>query len=124
LSPLDELRWQLEESRRYLLLTLGQRHGTAVAGPPPDAAGLFWTQRRRDRAEVDAALARLGAATFGTCERCGRPILLARLRAMPTLRICLGCETEASRCDPEDDLDHPRRADRRSSGSSFSNSEI
>jgi DnaK suppressor protein len=41
--------------------------------------------------EVDAALARLEAGTYGTCERCGRPVAPARLRARPTARTCVGC---------------------------------
>ncbi len=77
---LDELRRQLEEIWRHLL-----------QNPIPARVGC-------DLDEVDAALARLAAATFGMCERCGRPILLARLRVIPTLRVCLACEAEATHC--------------------------
>ena len=41
--------------------------------------------------EIDAAQARLEAGAFGTCERCLRPIGLARLRARPTARLCAAC---------------------------------
>ena len=44
-----------------------------------------------DLAEVDAALARVSAGTYGRCERCGQPIAPARLDARPTARLCIQC---------------------------------
>jgi RNA polymerase-binding transcription factor DksA len=45
----------------------------------------------RDLGEVDAALARVEAGTYGGCERCGVPISPARLDARPTARRCITC---------------------------------
>ena len=42
-------------------------------------------------AEIDAALARLAAGTYGRCERCGQEIPLERLAARPTARRCTPC---------------------------------
>jgi RNA polymerase-binding protein DksA len=53
--------------------------------------GALVAQARDHLAEVDAALARLGAGTYGTCERCGRPIATARLEARPVARTCIDC---------------------------------
>jgi DnaK suppressor protein len=39
--------------------------------------------------EVDAALARLDAGTYGTCSKCGREIPEARLQAIPWASLCL-----------------------------------
>jgi len=39
--------------------------------------------------EVDAALGRVAAGTYGTCEVCGKPIGTARLEAMPAARLCI-----------------------------------
>jgi DnaK suppressor protein len=41
--------------------------------------------------EVDAALQRLDAGTYGICERCGQPIGEGRLEARPVARTCIGC---------------------------------
>lgn len=41
--------------------------------------------------DVDLALAKLEAGTYGTCERCGEPIPPARLEARPTASRCVGC---------------------------------
>ena len=49
-------------------------------------------RQTRDRlAEVEAALARLGAESYGTCERCGLPIGEDRLEARPEARLCIDC---------------------------------
>jgi RNA polymerase-binding transcription factor DksA len=42
-------------------------------------------------AEVDAALGKLDAGTFGQCERCGQEIAPARLEAKPAARLCIEC---------------------------------
>lgn len=42
-------------------------------------------------AEVDAALGRLAAGVYGTCERCGAPIPAARLEVRPAARTCVAC---------------------------------
>jgi RNA polymerase-binding transcription factor DksA len=41
--------------------------------------------------EVEAAIARLAAGTYGQCERCGQTISVARLEAMPAARRCITC---------------------------------
>jgi RNA polymerase-binding protein DksA len=48
-------------------------------------------QARTRLDDIDAALERLAAGTFGTCERCGRPIAVARLEARPAARTCIDC---------------------------------
>lgn len=39
--------------------------------------------------DVEAALARIDAGTYGICETCGDPVGDARLEAMPTARFCI-----------------------------------
>lgn len=48
-------------------------------------------QVREQLAEVDAALARIDAGTYGTCEVCGAAIPAARLEARPAARTCIRC---------------------------------
>ena len=40
-------------------------------------------------ADIEAALKKFEAGTFGKCEKCGRVIELARLEAMPTAKLCM-----------------------------------
>ena len=41
--------------------------------------------------EIDDALRRLDAATYGVCEGCGRPIADERLAVRPFARRCIAC---------------------------------
>ena len=41
--------------------------------------------------DLDHALARLDAGTYGTCEPCGAAIALERLEAIPHARLCVAC---------------------------------
>ena len=40
-------------------------------------------------ARIDAALGRIEAGTYGTCDVCGRPIGKERLEAMPYAELCI-----------------------------------
>ncbi|RYP85887.1 TraR/DksA family transcriptional regulator [Nocardioides guangzhouensis] len=53
--------------------------------------GALIEQARTHLSEVDAAVARLEAGTYGVCERCGRAIAPGRLEARPTARLCIDC---------------------------------
>ena len=46
---------------------------------------------RRELADIDAALARIEEGRYGRCLKCGGPIGLQRLRAIPEARYCVSC---------------------------------
>lgn len=46
--------------------------------------------------EVDGALARIAAGTYGTCTRCGRPLSAGRLEARPSAPLCIDCARETA----------------------------
>jgi len=46
--------------------------------------------------DVEHALRKMEEGTFGTCERCGEPIGVERLEAIPWARLCIGCKQKAS----------------------------
>jgi DnaK suppressor protein len=112
-STLEYERGRIESSLRALAeaerrLGASQAEEGAALGPPADVAsdlaeqeldfGLEEAARSR-LAEVEAALRRISGDRYGTCERCGNGIEVARLRALPWARLCLGCldRTEAVR---------------------------
>lgn len=43
---------------------------------------------------IDAALDRIKAGTFGTCVRCGEPVSVERLNAVPHTPFCKNCAAE------------------------------
>lgn len=50
-------------------------------------------QRRFDRVrQLARALDRLNAGEYGVCVECGGPVSLARLRALPEVETCIGCQ--------------------------------
>jgi RNA polymerase-binding protein DksA len=47
--------------------------------------------------QIDRALAKLDAGTYGTCETCGKPIGEERLRARPWATLCIDDQRLADR---------------------------
>ena len=45
--------------------------------------------------EIDAALGRIKAGTYGRCTACEEDIPLARLTAMPSAHFCIGCQAKS-----------------------------
>jgi RNA polymerase-binding transcription factor DksA len=43
--------------------------------------------------EIDAALAKIDKGTYGLCERCGKPIPVERLQALPWAALDVGCKS-------------------------------
>ena len=48
-------------------------------------------------AEVEHALKKYEAGTYGICDLCGRPIEPARLEALPQVNLCLECKARQSK---------------------------
>ncbi|HUI48143.1 MAG TPA: TraR/DksA C4-type zinc finger protein [Acidimicrobiia bacterium] len=44
--------------------------------------------------DIDSALAKLEAGTYGRCELCGEDIPEARLEAMPAAKLCISCASK------------------------------
>ncbi|HTO98296.1 MAG TPA: TraR/DksA family transcriptional regulator [Myxococcales bacterium] len=98
-SQLETLRKRLEDERKRVLRVL---QGTRPEETPADALSEVeetaqrateWTQQRgvaeRERAllaEVDRALAKFAAGTYGISEKTGAPIPYDRLSAVPWAR--------------------------------------
>jgi len=53
--------------------------------------GALVRQARHHLGEIDAAVGRWDAGTYGVCEECGAPIGEERLEARPAARTCIGC---------------------------------
>lgn len=50
---------------------------------------------REEVVQIQAALARLAAGRYGTCERCEAPISEERLSVLPATPICVACADRA-----------------------------
>ncbi|BCJ62843.1 TraR/DksA family transcriptional regulator [Micromonospora endophytica] len=86
-----------------LKTTLTQEHKTQTArlteltadtGDPAQAhtnAALI-AAARQSLEQISAALRRLAAGSYGTCERCGTAIARERLEIIPHARFCVPCQ--------------------------------
>jgi DnaK suppressor protein len=50
-------------------------------------------QARAAAMEIDRALSKIDAGTYGFCEQCGQPIPDARLQALPQAALCVACKS-------------------------------
>lgn len=64
----------------------GDRGDSSVELEEWDESHQVELDEESELAEVERALAKFADGTYGICEGCGRPIPLARLRAMPEAR--------------------------------------
>jgi len=55
---------------------------------------------RELRRQVKQALARMENGTYGRCVKCGQPVDLARLEAIPHAELCLECRKNEEAWDP------------------------
>lgn len=113
-SALPGLQARLQQRAEDLRAELRAARGSAV---PPAAAGSEVedlkdraTQSAADRvhdaeeqrdlselAQVEAALARIEAGSFGDCVDCGEPIAASRLAVMPAAECCAACQARRER---------------------------
>jgi RNA polymerase-binding transcription factor DksA len=56
-----------------------------------ERASALRAQAQAHLADVDRALARVAAGTYGACRSCRRPIGAERLRALPVTELCIAC---------------------------------
>ena len=47
--------------------------------------------------DIDAALRSIEKGSYGTCERCGKPIEEGRLEVKPDATLCLSCQEEVEK---------------------------
>jgi DnaK suppressor protein len=71
----DSVDMSVQDVNQEIAFRLGERESQTVA-------------------EIDEALRRIEEGTYGTCERCGKPIDERRLAALPTARYDAACQAE------------------------------
>lgn len=110
----DTLRTELLRLRAALLEQLAQLRGGAVGraqasenhfGQPEDSPAQVASERELEFAlddhetaaltQIDAALNRIAAGTYGHCQDCGATIASARLLATPQAMRCIDCQIRA-----------------------------
>lgn len=110
-KELDELRVTLEAEREQLRKQLATIEENSFAATQSDISGevafddesaeggTATFERERDLSiennvrdlmqKIDRALEKMEAGTYGICERCGKPIEKARVKALPYVSLCI-----------------------------------
>jgi RNA polymerase-binding protein DksA len=84
-----------------------QRAGTDGAGDDQADAGSKTFEREQEQsiaanrldlmAQIERAIERIDNGTYGFCERCGKPIPKARLKAFPAATLDVACKQREER---------------------------
>jgi RNA polymerase-binding transcription factor DksA len=69
-----------------------ERMDRVQTGVPEEVLQKLDEQSRRRVDDIQAALARIEAGTYGYCEICGHVISQARLEVLPMARYCVRCQ--------------------------------
>lgn len=119
-EELNNLKTQLNEERDRLETELGYMERRLLRNSPRDASGdlsgysfhladagtdaderekaaQLTSAEGRLLAEIDAALERIEAGTYGSCASCGGDIGFKRLAAMPSATRCIACKEKEER---------------------------
>ena len=110
-NEIDELRTSLLGERDELQRQLAELEATSFSTPQSDLSGetafdeeyadsgTATFEREKDLSlennirdlldKIDKALSRIDEGTYGICQRCGRPIEKARIKALPYASLCI-----------------------------------
>jgi DnaK suppressor protein len=110
-KEIDDLRVRLLEERAHLgsqlesivegsfAATQSDMSGDVGLDDESADAGTATFEREKDLSiennvrdllrKIDAALSRMDSKTYGLCERCGKPIEKARIKALPYAELCI-----------------------------------
>jgi RNA polymerase-binding transcription factor DksA len=98
---------QAEYERSLVLLNALQQTHTDGAGDDQADAGSMTFEREQEQSiaanrhdlliQIEHALERIDAGTYGLCENCGKPIPKARLLALPMATMDAECKSREER---------------------------
>ncbi len=100
-----QLNVELEQIAARFQPTSERREGSPFGKKEEEANGVFELERGvalreclvNALSEVEHALEKYEAGTYGICDSCGQPIASARLEALPQASLCLDCKAHQAR---------------------------
>jgi DnaK suppressor protein len=102
----DAIEYLASENPGNMQDELGELGGRGVDNHLGDMASVTFDREldegleegaQQTLAQIERALAKLDEGTYGTCERCGKPIGQERLRARPWATLCIDDQRLADR---------------------------
>ncbi len=106
LAQREELKHKIAED---LGLTYSQDDGindigeTAMQMETSELHSQLAALESRELAQIDLAIDKIRQGTYGQCDRCDKPIPLARLQALPFTALCIDCQRKREQRSFHDD---------------------
>jgi DnaK suppressor protein len=93
LKQRDELNRRIEQRRQEIVIEQepDDEAGLALRNSSAGMAIANIERELRTLAEIELSLRRIETGEYGTCGVCGESIAIARLKAIPWTRCCVGC---------------------------------
>jgi RNA polymerase-binding transcription factor DksA len=95
-SQLAVLRGMLEQQRRFRRDQLNQLQtpgeAAALSTTDQEIATSLVTAARAALHDVEEALTRMAAGSYGVCKYCGTDLLIERLEVLPQVSLCMPCQ--------------------------------
>jgi DnaK suppressor protein len=92
-QELNELRMQIAQRSDLLVHRAPDAFDNSLLMAARETAMDFLVQRSAKLREVEEALDRIRRGSYGKCEECQSPIGERRLRALPSARACISCQS-------------------------------
>jgi DnaK suppressor protein len=97
MDRLADFRLALEEQRQFRLEQLDELAAVsarplAATEGPDEVHSILIASATAALTEVQAALGRVHAGLYGSCERCAKAISIDRLEILPMSRYCMRCQ--------------------------------
>lgn len=90
---LHEVSHKVKSESNVLKFEIGDIYDIASSERERELTLMLGDRDREKLAEIEDALERIQENVYGTCEECGEPIAENRLRALPSTRVCVDCQS-------------------------------
>ena len=96
-SERDRLRLELSEEVEHPRVSHGAQTAAATEVSESQRGQQLRGREEQHLIQIEAALTRIEAGTFGRCQTCGKLIAPERLEALPWALDCVDCHAKARR---------------------------
>jgi RNA polymerase-binding protein DksA len=95
---LEKLKDKLKRKHTILLGRIRRaKENVRLNGTQSDVMAILQDRSEEQVEEIEVALQRMEAGSYGVCEKCGQPIKFERLEALPTASACVECQERQDR---------------------------
>jgi len=95
LDQLAELAMEERASGRHSMSEYVEDLDASANSARSEVSTVIAAAARRALGDIESALAKIRSGGYGSCERCGSPIGIQRLDALPQAAFCMGCQRHA-----------------------------